>query len=164
MKGSAKNRRFRINPVEVVIFSAVFLILCNSVYSLFNERNGFQPAMLSPMAANPVSETRAPASTSQSFLNVDFNCQTQKEMTTSAPRIRLTGPLCGSSDSTGTQLIKTVIHNDANKFTATVFTDVNSGRFSTDYIPLNSEKNPIRVEFLYKGGKTVTNDFVVTRQ
>ncbi|MGZ3707368.1 MAG: hypothetical protein ACXWPM_00700, partial [Bdellovibrionota bacterium] len=57
----SKVRRFKTNPVEIVIFSVVSLIFINSLYNLFYDHQGFHPAALSPMAANPTSEGRAPA-------------------------------------------------------------------------------------------------------
>jgi hypothetical protein len=157
-------RRFRINPVEVAIFSVVSLIFVNSVYNLFQDRAGFQPSALAPMASNPVSEGRAPASVAQSFLNLDVKCENNGEQETGASKVRLTGTLCGAAPSDDSaKLLKTQIVNNANKFSATVFTDLSAGRYSTDYIPLNTGKNPIRIEFVYQGGKFVTHDIVVSK-
>ena len=53
--------------------------------------------------------------------------------------------------------------NSANKYSATVFTDVSSQKFSTDYIPLVSGRNAIHVEFSYQGGKTFSRDLALER-
>lgn len=164
MSNSTNIRRFRINPVEGAIFAVVSLIFANSVYNLFYDNRAFNLAALKPMEANPVSEGRAPASVSQSFQNVDIRCEGNLDQDTGAAKIRLNGKLCGTDAATdATKLVKAVVVNGANKFNATVFTDTNGGKFSTDYIPLNGGKNPIHMEFIYRSGKTFTQDFTLTR-
>jgi hypothetical protein len=159
-------KRFRTNPVELAIFSVITLIFCNSVYSLFYDPQGFHPEALTPMAANPVSEGRSPASTSQAFVNIDVRCDSSPDKDTTASKVRITGVICGdsrapASDTTG--LIETQVTNSANKFSATVFADPGNGKFSTDYIPLNLGKNPIHIEFSFRGGKVVSQDFNVVK-
>ena len=154
----------RLNPIEVLIFTAVAGSFGISAYRLVNEREGFEPSVLAPMASNPVSESRAPASTPL-FGQVDFDCQAHQEVSVSASKIRINGPICGSTSKTGMQgLVRASIINTANQFTATVFTDAGSGKFSTDYIPLSSDKNKIQVEFSFKGGKTLTHELTVQKQ
>jgi len=162
-------KRFRTNPVELAVFSVITLIFFNSVYSLFFDQQGFRPEALTPMAANPTSENRAPASgaaTSQAFVNIDMRCDANPDKDTVAAKARVTGVLCGEGRmpaSDPTDLVQTQVTNIANKFTATVFADPGNGKFSTDYIPLALGKNPIHVEFLYRGGKVVSQDFNVVK-
>lgn len=157
-------KHFRTNPVELAIFLAVTGIFANSVYRLFYDSGSFQATALTRMAANPVSEGRSLASTRQSFLNVDLRCDAMGEQDTGANKIRLTGPLCGTDAAIdASKLVKAVVFNSANKFNATVFTDTTAGKFSTDYIPLNTGRNPIHVEFSYRGGKIVSQELVLNR-
>ncbi|MBC7692744.1 MAG: hypothetical protein H7222_13365 [Methylotenera sp.] len=155
-------KRFRANPVEVTILAVMALILCNSVYRLFDERADFKFAALSPMTAQPTQGAhRSPASVIPEFASLDINCdsrETSSEQRTAAGKVRLTGPLClqnsqPGSDSAASQLVKSQISNTANRFNATVFTDVSASRFSTDYIPLVPGRNLIEVEFTYKSNK-----------
>jgi hypothetical protein len=159
-------RRFRSNPVELAIFAVITLIFFNSVYNLFYDQQGFHPATLTPMVANPVSEGRSPASVSQVYINVEVRCDSNPDRDTTASKARITGTLCGdgrvpASDSS--ELAKTTVTNAANNFVATVFADTASGKFSTDYIPLNLGKNPIHLEFSYRNGNTVTQDINVVK-
>jgi hypothetical protein len=159
-------KRFRANPVELAIFSVITLIFFNSVYNLFFDQQGFHPAALKPMAATPISEGRAPASAAQSLVNVDLRCDGNPDKDTTASKVRLTGALCGDGRqpaSDATLLVKTHVVNTANQFAATVFTDVNTGKFSTDYIPLNLGRNPIHLEFTYRDGKVATQDLNVVK-
>jgi hypothetical protein len=150
--------------VELAIFAVITLVFFNSVYNLFYDQQGFRPAALSPMAANPVSEGRSPASATQTFVNMDVRCDGTPDRDTTANKIRVTGSLCDSgAGGDSSHLVKTQVVNGANKFNATVFTDVNAGKFSTDYIPLNLGRNPIRVEFTYRGGKIVAQDFNIVK-
>lgn len=157
-------KHFRTNPIEVAIFLAVTAIFANSVYRLFYDSDEFRAAALTRMAANPRSEGRSPASTQRSFLNVELRCDAMGEQETGAGKIRLTGSLCGTDAATdASKLVKAVVVNAANKFNATVFTDTTAGKFSTDYIPLNAGRNPIQVEFSYRGGKIVTQELVLNK-
>ena len=165
MKANRPLRRFRTNPVEIAIFAVVSMVFCNSLYHLFYDRNSLEFAALAPMTASPISEGRAPASVQQpSFLNLEVKCVSVMEMDTSANKVRLNGPLCGSDATAANgQLIRTEIINTANKFAATVFPDVINGKFSTDYIPLEHGKNTMTIEFEFQGGKRFTEELVVSK-
>ena len=150
--------------MEIAIFSVISLIFFNSVYNLFYDHQGFHGTALTAMAANPVSEGRSPASVSQAFINVSVACEANADQDTSANKVRMTGALCDTGPSNDpSHLIKTQVVNNANKFNATVFTEVNAAKFSTDYIPLSLGKNPIHLEFTYLGGKVVTHDITVVK-
>ena len=159
------SKRFRINPVELAIFSVVTLMCLNSVYNLFYDSQGFHATALAPMAASPVTETgRSPASIKQAFVNLDVGCEMETTKDLLATKVRLTGPICGNSvGAESAKLLKTQITNNANKFAATVFTDLTSNKYSTDYIPLNQGANPIHVEFVYQGGRVVTQNLTVNK-
>ena len=144
----------------------ITLIFFNSVYNLFFDQQGFRPAALKPMAATPVSEGRSPASNAQPLANIDLRCEGNPDRDTVAGKVRLTGSLCGDGRgpaSDAAALVKTQVTNTANKFAATVFTDVNAGKFSTDYIPLNLGKNPIHLEFSYRDGHVATQDLNIVK-
>ncbi|OFZ21076.1 MAG: hypothetical protein A2X94_07025 [Bdellovibrionales bacterium GWB1_55_8] len=163
MAKTSKLYRFRANPVEVLIFLAVTGVFARSVYQLV-----YDPEVLTAMTVSTPAavsgQSRSPASISQTFLNMELSCDKNADHDTGATKVRLTGNLCGVDSTTdATKLVRTVISNEANKFAATVFTDVRGGKFSTDYIPLNSGKNPIHVEFSYRDGKVVTQDVVILK-
>ena len=160
-------RRFRINPIEVAIFTVIAAIFVKSAYSLFYQADGFQPVALTPMTANPISEGRAPASANKvQFSEVELNCNPAllQEQEITAAKIRLVGSFCGDKiGAEGKNLSKTSVVNQSNKAIATVFTDVNAGKFSTDYIPLNTGRNLIHVEFSYADGKVIAKDVAVNK-
>jgi len=154
----------RLNPVELVIFAVVATGFGLSAYRLIQEQPGAGSAMLAPMASNPVSEQtdRSPAALSPLFGHVDFGCKAGQETSVKASKIRISGPICGIEP--GTSMISTNIINSTNQFHATVFSDLSTGKFSTDYIPLNSDKNSIRVEFKFANGKTISHDLTLQKQ
>jgi len=95
----------------------------------------------------------------------DFNCDLAGEQQIVAGKVRITGPFCkGSGSSSAEAPLKTTLVNEANQFSATVFTDSSAGRFSTDYIPLNVGSNPIHVEFQYSNGSAVKKTFVLLKK
>lgn len=147
-----------------MIFSVVSLICLNSIYNLFYDRQGFQPTALNQTATQAGSDLRAPASVPASFANLEMNCDSAKMQDTTAAKVRLTGPLCGLTAGQETsRFLKPQVSNTTNKFAATVFTDLAAAKYSTDYIPLNPGLNQIRVEFLFQGGQTVSQDINITR-
>jgi len=155
----------RFNPVELVIFLAVATGFGFSAYRLLQEQPSFESQVLAPLASNPVSENgREPAAVAPLFGHVDFTCKSEQEAQVQASKIRITGPICGVEGPIDAgQIAKAIVVNSANQFNATVFTDLSTGKFSTDYIPLNSDKNSIRVEFQFKNGKTLTHDLRVQK-
>ncbi|MFN7685275.1 MAG: hypothetical protein ACK5QT_07685 [Oligoflexia bacterium] len=150
----------RLNPVELLIFAVVTAGFGFSGYTLMQDRTGFESSLLEPMASNPVSETRAPAS-APLFSQIDFKCAgNPPSISVAASKIRINGPICPSGSA---PLARASITNATNQFAATVFTDAREGRFSTDYIPLNPEKNTIRLEFSYEGGKSLHHELTLIK-
>jgi hypothetical protein len=156
-------RHFRINPVELGIFSLVTIVFLNSVYNLFYDRHGFQPSALPAMTANPLTEGRVPAAVTPLFLNLGIKCEANSDQETTATKLRLNGPLCSAPGGEPAKLLKVQARNNANQANATIFMDMTSGQFSTDYIPLNSGKNPIHLEYVFQGGKVLVHDFNVVK-
>ncbi|OFZ73561.1 MAG: hypothetical protein A3K03_11515 [Bdellovibrionales bacterium RIFOXYD1_FULL_44_7] len=160
-----KVRRFRVNPIELVIFVAVSVICMHSIYNLFYNRYGFQPANVMEIASdtNSTTDGRSPASVAPTFANFETDCESAVEKEINAGKVRLTGTLCGLSSQAESSLIKTQVLNSANQFNATVFTDTSSAKYSTDYIPLSPGKNQIRVEFVYQNGKVIAQDISLNK-
>ncbi len=170
---SKKEHKFRTNPIEIAILSVISLIFFNSVYNLFYGQQSVkitsadlqQPSSSGPTSMNRLDSSRGPASmiaNMPGYANVDIRCENDPEHGTAASKVRLAGELCGSrSPASADELTTATVINEANKFTATVFS--HGGSYSTDYIPLNAGKNPIRIEFAYRGGKKFTQDVVITK-
>lgn len=169
-------KRFRTNPVELVIFAAVTGIFFNSVYNLFYERQSFNAAALTrpidrktstlaKATTNPsngmptgrsIASVPAAITTPPGIISVDLRCEMSESQETSAHRLRLTGPLCGSATQAR-------ITNGTNHYVASVFADTQLAKFSTDYMPLVAGKNQIHIEFLNKNGKALEQDFTITK-
>jgi hypothetical protein len=163
MSGSNGAKRFKMNPIEILVFSAISVVFANSVYNLFyGQQNIDVTATAAVPTAAATQESRSPASVTESSMNLQVRCGQKQEQVTDAPKIRLSGDLCDiQSLSEGQDLQIATIINGANKFTATVF--AHGGTYSTDYIPLNTGKNPIQIEFQYRGGKKSTQDLTIVR-
>lgn len=169
-----QKRRFRINPVELVIFSVISLVFLNSVYNLFYDWRGFRPAKVALLEGGALDSGYADEKkTNSSFLNLEVECTGDQLKETAAGKLRLAGALCSAAggDDAGRQpasaagtLIRTEITNQANNASATVFTDVNAGKYSTDYLPLEQGENPINIRFVYHGGKVVTRQVRIVRR
>ncbi len=177
MATSQRNsRRFRINPVELAIFAGVTLIFVNSVYNLLYERpaGGFTPMLTRGKAPGETGLSgRFPASIERRkteakpvslLARAEISCEDSQNHKTSAAKLQLGGSLCGSQTAEDTQkLLKTEIVNTANHYTATVFADNKGVRFTTDYIQLVDGINPIKVDFFYKDGRTVSKTLAIAR-
>ncbi|MBI4925399.1 MAG: hypothetical protein HY843_05695 [Bdellovibrio sp.] len=158
MDGSKNGNRYKINPVEIVIFSVVALIFLNSVYSLFNDSTSFNELKLATK-----DENRQPASY-KVLENLMVNCENTHQSIASE-RIRITGPLCGIEQlSQGNQkFLNTKIVNTANSYSATVFIEENAKKFQTDYIPLATGSNKIKIEHLYSSGVNYTQEIEIIK-
>jgi len=147
-----------------LIFCIVALVFANSVYNLVFDKQGNRPVAMNRPEAQPEA-----TQTLQSFLNLEMDCDTLKDQETTASRVRLVGPYCGTGNDNrapaaeGIRVVKTQIVNSSNQFTATIFTDSSSGKFSTDYIPLNPGKNLIRIDFVYEDGKNTTRELTLNK-
>jgi hypothetical protein len=116
------------------------------------------------MTANPISEGRSLASAPSTLMSLDVDCDKPIEQGTSSSRIRLNGRLCGGDPIAGARkLLKANITNHSNQYVATVFSDNEENKFSTDYIPLLDGKNTIHLEFSYSDGETASKDIIIAK-
>jgi hypothetical protein len=154
-------KRFRTNPVEYGIFATVTLLFAHSIYSFFYH-DEVRFTALAPVTSKPYSETRSLASISPATLNLEMSCDKPTGTETTAPRLRLTGPLCGGTPQV--PMKAAAITNTTNHYTATVFNDADTAKFSTEYIPLTNGDNVIRVDFIGQDGKSQTRTVTVSRK
>jgi hypothetical protein len=158
------------------IFLTIALVFAHSLYQLFfdfsqvktqvvsvnNQPITRRPASITQETSTPPETTREPTATD--FVNLEIPCAIKGSQKTNANQVRLGGPICSEGAALDPRkLIKTEIVNQANKSSATVYTDISAGKFLTNYIPLNTGENPILIQFIYSGGKTVTNKLVVVK-
>jgi hypothetical protein len=171
-------RRFRINPVEIAIFSVISLIFVKSGYSLLYAHEGQDSAVLTASAEDPLSPAsgRNPASvasTLKTFSEVKIGCDEKEGPTVTANKIRFIGSLCSSTGTVASattvspdisdNLKKISVINTSAKVTATVFPDYPNQRFSTDYISLADGKNQIYVQYEFKDGTTFGHEFSIVK-
>ncbi|MGK5086961.1 hypothetical protein WDW86_05340 [Bdellovibrionota bacterium FG-2] len=182
MSTEYRTRRLRANPVEILILLAVTAIFGNSIYTLFydpfyNRSLISLPSVFSPLvpssaiATKPLPGTasnRAPASVTtapSSFTSLEVNCDKPTEVQTTASKVRLTGALCGMTSELETATSPRLsVNSESPKFSATVFTDASTGKFSTEYIPLAQGRNVIHLSFDYSDGKSVKQEIVLQNQ
>lgn len=108
-------------------------------------------------------ETRDPAAMQTMFLELaGSDCDTKTKPETAASKIQITGPFCGAA-AEKPALVRAEVMNQANRTVATVFAQKDTRQFSTEFIPLISGENPIRLRFTYAGGKVFEKSIAVTR-
>jgi cytoskeletal protein RodZ len=177
MSPTREQRRFRVNPVELVVFAAVTLVFANSVYQLFYDWDEIRAKSGTvEEASNASNASRGIASTTPLFSSIEVKCNEDaaKKKTsearlekTDAAKIRLSGPLCSptaaAADTKHATLIKTEVMNKTTNAAATVITNTTEGRFSTDFIPLNPGPNQIQLKWVYSGGKELSQDLIIQK-
>lgn len=107
-KNNRHIRRYRINPVEIVIFVTASFALVNSTYHLFYDHPSFSTPILTKMNSNPITEGRSLASL-QTDNSVEIACGEGPLQETSFSKIRLKGQICGvsfDSDEEETTIMK----------------------------------------------------------
>lgn len=185
-------KRNRLRSIEVGIFTVVSLVFLNSVYHLFTDgrfltNQSPRPLVASSQTSNNEARGPKPASVaehasqttkqSQELIPYEIGCLSEGEsFETAAAKVRVTGPFCGSasrelaSDRIESQVAKGVtpyqlkIHNQTNNYAATVLNDLQSGTFSTDFIPLERGTNKVSMEFFYRNKKPHTYGLSVIRK
>ncbi len=164
MSNSKTLYRFRINPVELTLFSVISLIFCHSIYNLFHDFSSFQPTALAKMHSNPIFERRSLASISNFSETIHIRCDQTHEIT-KISKIRIVSPLCGlSEEQKETQAIKVSIKNTTSNFEVTGFIDDLKSEFYTEFIPLMTGINSIRIEITYKNNQIFKQELVISHE
>ncbi len=121
--------------------------------------------------AKPVSKEE-----STNFFQYKTKCLLKGEsVTTTAPRIRITGELCGipKFKRNPSSLMSNTLNKDKNNFkimnestnyNATVFSDLSKKTFSSDFIPLETGTNKISMLFEYENGTKIPIEVTVVRK
>jgi hypothetical protein len=169
-------RRFKINPVELVVFGAVTLIFANSVYQLYYDWEEIRTNVVgsTPALAQSDRDGRSIASNNPLFSTIEVKCDEKSAAkkkpgssealeVTDAAKIRLSGPLCGPGKADKTKLLKAEVVNRTTNSTATVFTNSTDGSFSTDFIQLSPGRNQIQLKWVYQGGKEHSQALVIQK-
>lgn len=145
-------KTFKVNPVELLIFTGVSLVFLNSVYKLFYDWNIRDPQKLDLIGLQSASEgNRGIASTSTAQKSqFQLVCGEKQDLETTASRVLLLGEICGR-DTSGSRKFKSAqILNTTNNKGTTVYSQMITGRFSSDFIPLEPGANRIVVRFTYE--------------
>lgn len=168
-------RSFRVNPIEVVIFSTVAAVFAHSVYRLFSESDSLE---LTALTKTVESASRAPASVldgsgeqpalqAQQLLSlVNIGCQAEFSQTSASFKVRIQGTICtdlrkpASSDPVKAgeiphKLTNVTVKNLTSTFGATVFIDPLTQVFVTDYITLQEGVNELKIQRTFDDGKIV---------
>lgn len=175
----------KLNALEMAIFSAVCLVFLNSVYRLFMDGRLMGDPSRTPVAKQET-VTQTKSEPVAGFVPYETKCQPSGEIfETSATKVRILGPFCGAAvnnpgrqiaatdDEVASttaakpltlQLLEYKIENTTNHYVATVFSDPGSGKFSTDFVPLESGSNKLVMEFKYKGGRVFPVELTVIRK
>lgn len=163
MKLSEGKRRFRINPIELLIFSVVSLVFLNSLYKLFYDWDRFQPQPLAgditPIAVKQTNRSIASEESGFALWNL-ASCDTFENETPSRGKSHLKiaeGLMCGLDPDKPNEIPKAieVIPMDENREKpigdkATIFQNTLGKNFTTDLIRIdpNHDTN-ILIRFQY---------------
>jgi hypothetical protein len=182
MASAPQAKRFRLNPVELVIFSGMAVVLVNSVYHLFYDWDGVRPVAVQ-QAPDPRGDTgtqagdRRVASVSAApvVASLAVTCGSTAPIPTTADKVRLSGSLCGDSGKPAadaktadgkpatSDFVRTEVTNLTNHVSATVFTDAATGKFSTDLFPVAAGTNHIELKFVRQGAPAVVEKLQILK-
>ncbi|MFZ9594942.1 MAG: hypothetical protein ACO3A2_02570 [Bdellovibrionia bacterium] len=167
MESIPEVKRFKTNPIEVVIVLVVSLIFFNSLYNLIYEYPSQEALALLP-AESPIQSqgsSRLPASTPSAYFDLELDCNKIKTEQTRASKIRITGTICAlnSQQKIETSSPQISIKNSTNEDTATVFQMETTDKFSTDYISLSDGENRIQMKFQFDSTRSVSKELIVIK-
>lgn len=165
-----QKKPFRFNPVEIVLFTAVFGFFLHSAFRLFNSWDGLQPAQLTKNLRAPAS-TRDPAAKTPLIQTVTLGCENKVQPEpVRAPKIALEGTLCGIQTGEVSTLLKTEIMNQTNRTSATTLTNAeidkrsNAYTYTTELLPLVDGENRITIKFVYTTGRIFTQEVLLIKE
>lgn len=187
-----KNRLKAVEMSIFAVVSLVFLNSVYSLFTdgKFLEESARRPIAVKehvpsvqkaepPEARSVAAESGKKADEASGFVPYETQCNPAGErFETSAAKVRILGPFCGSTsrvpaaapnkDSSGaapgTSLIDYKVENVTSRYSATVFSDYSTGKFSTDFIPLERGANKVVMEFRYKSGKAYPVELTIVRK
>ena len=164
--------KHRFRSLEIGIFSVVSLVFLNSVYNLVT--NG-QILGATPLGA--IKPTRNVSSVEgqkpdafEHFATYETHCLVKGEsFATDASKVRIKGVFCGSPPPESESLEQThpvdyKVKNKTTGYLATVLSENEVGRFSTDFIPLENGPNNILMEFKYRGVKSQSYGIIIDKK
>jgi hypothetical protein len=161
-KPRATVAKYRINPVELGIFTVTVIVFLNSAYSLLEQGGEIPLTALSPAHEIPSIQSRAPASlrshSGPSLETAELPCKAEQPLTVRAPKVRFTGKACAPSTGVQGELVAATLKRSApGGREAQVFVDSDTGNFSTDYLSLTPGKTELELQLTYsQGGKIST--------
>ncbi len=148
MTHSGAKPRFRSNHVELVIFSAVGLIVLSSLHSLLQDWGNQAPTSRQPSSiveshTPPIAaKIISPEVNLKFYTSLELPCDGEPQLHVQTQKVHFHGGNCFP----GTTEIK--ILNQKARRSASVFLDAKKNSFQTDYISLEPGQNTLRVEHL----------------
>lgn len=156
------SRRFRSNPVEILIFGAVCALAGYSLLKTLSappvaHHAGFANGFERFPAARTLASLREQAG------SLEIPCELSETSVSNAPTVKLFGAACDVPHGAPTHLLRTRIVNEANQFTSTVELKTPGLLFESGEIPLQAGKNRLVLEYTYSDGTQVARSFVIDR-
>lgn len=160
---SQRPTRYSINPFEILATLAMLSFVGYSAYQLVIGHGALRP--LGAVRERIQAQDQTSANGSRQLASVggiqELSCAPQgaQGFEVKGSKVRLAGALCGSQGAADAPLNPT-IKNASNESKGSVFVDLTSGRFMTDYLALAPGDNRIEIDFPYRDGrmfkKTIT--------
>lgn len=170
MATEQETKRYRHNPLEVLIFTAITGFFIHSVYTLFQEKSHIATSFEVAETETTGGVTRSPASSQVSEIELD--CVAGVEYQVSSERVKLRGMLCppesmsltGGREPSSETPARIKVVNQANEALGTVFMDSGHKKFTTDYLPLIAGENHLLVTYYYRGNRSSQRDLTIRRK
>lgn len=159
-----------VSPIEIAIFTAVLGLFAFSSYRFIHESPTLPEGLQSEDTPRQPSSIHEPNQNTSAFYSLKIDCTSPDLVQdTQASKLRLMGHFCntsavGTSTESKPLTTKAYVVNQTTRYTATVFVDNNSGKYSTDYIPLQSGLNEIKVQVVDGAGKRSDIPLKITRK
>lgn len=155
-----ESRRFRVNPLELLLFLGMIGVTSRSAYLMFSEIPNYDAFLHADRAPASAVDEASPARrklTGHLFLDCTPSVEPKY---VEAEQVRVHGDLCGSRverGSTGPAATpqKVSVLNRTNQQEAIVFIDKGRSEYSTEFLPLDPGKNAIQIKIEYQNGKVV---------
>lgn len=155
-------QRFRSNPVEILVFTAVCALAGYSVLRTLNYPPTASYASFAP-GYDRVAPARQLASLREQGSALEVPCELRETAASAAPKVNLFGAACDIPSGKAIRLIQMRITNETNKYSAVIAAGASGLFFEAANVPLEVGHNRLVLNYSYSDGTQVARSVTYER-
>ena len=160
---SSITQRFRSNPVEVLVFALVCVMVGGSLLRVLTKPPSAYHAGFAPGERRMASAKRELASLREKEGTLELPCELTTGLTTERDKLRLFGMACDIPEGSSIRMLRTRIANETNQATVKAEASPGGQHFETTELPIAFGANRLVVDTFYTDGTKVSRAVQIER-